>query len=53
MLLKWLITIGIAYFIYRYFIKPPSSQNLHSDGREDQKRVEDEEGEYIDYEEVE
>ncbi len=56
MLLKWVITITIVYFVYKYYIKP----NALGQG-EEQKRSQirnsdpeaDNEDEYIDYEEVE
>lgn len=53
-MIKWLITIAIVYFVYKYYIKPMALQQ----GEEDQRtqirnpESEDDEGEYIDYEEV-
>ncbi|MEN0002859.1 MAG: hypothetical protein AAF798_01900 [Bacteroidota bacterium] len=51
MLLKWLLVGGVIYFIYRFYIAPLAieGQQPPSPGK-DQK---DDEGEFIDYEEVE
>ncbi len=59
MIFKWLIYLLLFYFLYRLFIRPALPG-----GREDEReprirkgseppRKEDDEGEYIDYEEVE
>ena len=58
MLLKWLITFGILFFLYRTFFagpslgsgkRPPSRVDDHSNSSNNDST---DEGEYIDYEEV-
>jgi len=54
MLLKWLIVSLIVYFIYRNYIAPPKI----SGGKDQQQQIRNEkdgtaeDGEYIDFEEV-
>lgn len=56
MILKWLIVSLIVYFIYRNFIAPPRIDKDRSRDNQQQIRNEKEgtaeDGEYIDYEEV-
>lgn len=53
MLLKWLIVGLIVYFIYRNFIASPRIDRDRSrDGQQQIRNETDEDGEYIDYEEV-
>ncbi len=61
MLLKWLFTGAIIYLLYKYFFGPGALGSGREEQRQDQIRSEppprqqqagDEEGEYIDYEEV-
>lgn len=55
---KLIITAAIIYFIYRFFIAPPPALNRRPPQDELNKRastdskVTDEDGEYVDYEEV-
>ena len=54
MILKWLVTAVIVYFVYRRFIQPRQQVDASARQRHvppQQKR--DQDGEYIDYEEVE
>jgi hypothetical protein len=57
-MIKFLITIAIIYGIYRFFIAPPPAldrrphqDELRNRAGTDQKKT-DEDGEYVDYEEV-
>ena len=53
MLLKWLIVGGAIYFIYRFFIARPAIDQQKQDPPQPQPTQDnDDEGEYIDYEEV-
>ncbi|MCI5080373.1 MAG: hypothetical protein MRY78_01705 [Saprospiraceae bacterium] len=59
-MLKLLILGGIIYFIYRFYIAPPSigkgkqQGKVKQDARNDKahEQHDDDDGEYIDYEEV-
>lgn len=57
-MLKFLITAAIIYGIYRFFIAPPPALNRRppqdelSNKASTDKKSTDEDGEYIDYEEV-
>ncbi len=58
MFLKWFITIAIAYFIYKYYIKPnnflgSSEEDKRQKIRDADQKKNNEDEEYIDYEEVE
>ena len=48
-MLKLLITGLIIYFIYQYFIASPA---LNRSSTDDPARIDEEDGDYIDYEEV-
>jgi len=52
MILKWLVTASIVFFVYRWFIQP----KMVGTSQKEKRKVEDQEdstkGEYIDYEEV-
>ena len=53
MLLKWIITAAIVYFLYKTFFSPgglPGPKREHHIDRE--RPGEKDEGEYIDYEEI-
>lgn len=53
-MLKWLLTAAIVYFVYRRFIQPRRQVNAGARQRRMSAQEEDtEDGEYIDYEEVE
>ncbi|MCO6475456.1 MAG: hypothetical protein J5I94_02490 [Phaeodactylibacter sp.] len=61
MLLKWLFTGLIIYALYKYFFGPnalgsgknePERRNIDPEPPPRQQPAADEEGEYIDYEEV-
>lgn len=54
-MIKLLITAGLVYFIYRYFIAPPAAVGPppHRDQVDPAHRKDkDNEGDYVDYEEV-
>jgi len=57
-MLKLLITAAIIYGIYRFFIAPPPALNRHQQPDElknrnhQEKEGSDEDGEYVDFEEV-
>ncbi len=57
MLLKWVITTAIVYFLYKTFFGsnflpgPGRKRDRHIE-REQEKEMKPDEGEYIDYEEV-
>jgi hypothetical protein len=53
MLFKWLIVGGAIYFIYRFFIaRPAIDQQAPDPSSPAHGQDDDDEGEYIDYEEV-
>lgn len=55
MILKWLIMGLVVYFIYRNFIAPPKIDKGKSQDPQqlrNEPKATDEDGEYIDYEEV-
>ncbi len=59
MLLKWVITAAIVYFLYKAFFTssllpgPGRTRDRHLEReREKEKEMEADQGEYIDYEEV-
>lgn len=55
MLFKWFFTIAIAYFVYKYYLKPGLLKQGEEQRRSQIRKPEPEtkdEGEYIDYEEV-
>ncbi len=55
-MIKWLLTGLIVYLLYRYFIAtpaiPPAGSSDETRQSTDSQTKRDEEGEYIDYEEV-
>ncbi|MCB9052988.1 MAG: hypothetical protein H6556_26420 [Lewinellaceae bacterium] len=61
MLLKWLFTGAIVYVLYKYFFGPNAlgsgkeeqrRQPIHPENPPQKKSSPDEEGEFIDYEEI-
>ena len=57
MLLKWAITLFIAYYMYRFFIAPAKQIAKQQEDAQHlsnkRKTTQDDEGEFIDYEEIE
>lgn len=49
MLFKWLVVGGIIYFIYRYFIRRPA---IEEQSQKQPTETQEDDGEFIDYEEV-
>ncbi len=55
MLLKWAIVILLGYFIYKKFIALPPGKDDDRDNLsngDDQKKINQEDDEYIDFEEI-
>jgi hypothetical protein len=55
MLLKWAIVILLGYFIYKRFIAipaPEDNDNQNLTNPDDQHRIQEEDDDYIDFEEI-
>lgn len=52
MIIKWLVTASIIFFMYRWFIQPKMVDTSQKENRKVDDRSDSVEGEYIDYEEV-
>ncbi|MEM8527211.1 MAG: hypothetical protein AAGG68_21400 [Bacteroidota bacterium] len=52
MIIKWLLTASIVFFVYRWFIQPKMVGTSKKEQRKVDDRDDSVEGEYIDYEEV-
>ena len=52
MIIKWLVTGAIVFFVYRWFIQPKMVGTSQKENRKVEEREDSVEGEYIDYEEI-
>ena len=52
MILKWLVTGAIVFFVYIWFIQPKMVGTSQKENRKVEDQNNSTEGEYIDYEEV-